>query len=127
MGLFKILNNNRMESVEIFKKMIPALETSGAEIVKKVGCVYHFELRKVKGDKATVISIDLKNGNGKVSFEKEGKPDATFIMLDADFVKLASGKLKPQQAFMTGKMKIKGNMAKAMKFNPSVLPKGAKL
>ena len=48
-------------------------------------------------------------------------------MLDDDFVKLFAGKLKPQDAFMNGKMKIRGNMAKAMKFNPSVLPKGAKL
>ena len=48
-------------------------------------------------------------------------------MLDADFMDLVSGKLKGQDAFMKGKMKIKGNMAKAMKFNPSMLPKDAKL
>jgi putative sterol carrier protein len=48
-------------------------------------------------------------------------------MLDADFMDLVSGKIKPQAAFMGGKMKIKGNMAKAMKFNPSVLPKDAKI
>ena len=48
-------------------------------------------------------------------------------MLDADFMDLVSGKLKGQDAFMKGKMKIKGNMAKAMKFNPSILPKDAKL
>ena len=46
-------------------------------------------------------------------------------MLDGDFINLYAGKLKPQDAFMNGKMKIKGNMAKAMKFNPSVLPKEA--
>ncbi len=73
------------------------------------------------------VTGDLKNGNGKITLGKEGKPDATFVMLDDDFMKLAAGKLKPQDAFMTGKMKIRGNMAKAMKFNPSVLPKGAKL
>jgi len=48
-------------------------------------------------------------------------------MLDDDFMKLVSGKLTPQEAFMLGKMRIRGNMAKAMKFNPSLLPKGAKL
>ena len=93
----------------------------------KVGAVYLFEMRKAKGDEPTYITVDLKAGNGKIVFGKEGKPDATFIMLDDDFVKLFSGKLKPQDAFMNGKMKIRGNMAKAMKFNPSVLPKGAKL
>ena len=116
-----------MQSLEIFKQMAPVLEKDGAEIVKKVGCLYHFELRKAKADSPVIVTVDLKNGNGKVSFEKEGTPDCTFVMLDADFVKMSQGKLKPQQAFMTGKMKIKGNMAKAMKFNPNVLPKGAKL
>ena len=73
------------------------------------------------------MTVDLKNGNGKIVLGKEGKADATFIILDDIFMQLVAGKLKAQDAFMTGKMKIKGNLAKAMKFNPSVLPKGAKL
>ena len=116
-----------LKSVEIFQKIQPLLVDQGAGVVAKVGAVYHFELRAKKADKPTVITVDLKNGNGAIDFEKKGKPDATFIMLDDDFVKLFAGKLKPQDAFMNGKMKIRGNMAKAMKFNPSVLPKGAKL
>lgn len=32
------------------------------------------------------------------------------------------GKLNPNNAFMTGKMKIKGNMAKATKFTPDLFP-----
>ena len=116
-----------MQSVAIFKQMMPVLEANGSEIVKKVGCVYHFEIRKAMADTPTVITVDLKNGNGSVAFEKTGTPDCTFVMLDADFVKLFQRKLKPQDAFMNGKMKIRGNMAKAMKFNPTVLPKGAKL
>ena len=116
-----------LKSIEIFKKIEPLLATQGAGVVAKVGCVYHFELRKAKGDKAETITIDLKNGNGAIHFKKEGKADATFVMLDDDFMKLFSGKLKPQDAFLNGKMKIRGNMAKAMKFNPNVLPKGAKL
>ena len=116
-----------LKSTEIFQKIQPLLATQGAAVVAKVGAVYHFELRAKKGDQPEIITCDLKNGNGAISFTKEGKADATFIMLDDDFMKLFSGKLKPQDAFMNGKMKIKGNMAKAMKFNPSVLPKGAKL
>ena len=116
-----------LKSVDVFQKMGPVLEKQGAAVVAKVGAVFHWELRAKKGDAPTYVTIDLKNGNGKVAMGKEGKADATFIMLDDDFMKLTAGKLKPQDAFMTGKMKIKGNMAKAMKFNPSVLPKDAKL
>ncbi len=59
-----------------------------------MGCVYHFEISEKKGDEPTTITVDLKNGNGKITIAKEGKPDATFIMLDADFVDLVGGKLK---------------------------------
>ena len=115
------------QAAQTFEKLQPLLEKQGAPIVKQVGCVYHFEIAEKKGAKAEIISVDLKNGNGKITFGKEGTPDCTFVMVDADFMLLVSGKLKPQEAFMQGKMKIKGNMAKAMKFNPSILPKDAKL
>ena len=116
-----------LKSTEVFNKIKPALADQGAGVVAKVGAVFHFELREKKGAQPEIITVDLKNGNGDIVFGKQGKADATFVMLDDDFMKLFAGKLKPQNAFMTGKMKIKGNMAKAMKFNPSVLPKGAKL
>ena len=84
-----------LQSVLTFEKMIPMLEKSGGPIVAKVGCVYHFEMRAQKADKPTYITLDLKNGNGKIAFAKEGTPDCTFVMLDADFMTLVSGKLKP--------------------------------
>lgn len=115
------------QAAQTFEKMIPMLEKHGEGIVKQVGCVYHFEISPKKGEKAEIISVDMKNGKGKIAFAKEGTPDCTFVMVDADFMNLVAGKIKPQEAFMQGKMKIKGNMAKAMKFNPSILPKDAKL
>jgi putative sterol carrier protein len=43
------------------------------------------------------------------------KVDFTMITDEATFLKLAKGETKPTTAFMTGKMKIKGDMGKAMK------------
>lgn len=43
-------------------------------------------------------------------------------MIDDDLVAMAAGKANPQMIFMQGKMKIKGNMAAAMKFTPDILP-----
>ena len=116
-----------LKSVDVFTKMNEQLPAVGAGIVQKVGAVYLWELREKKGGDPVFVTVDLKNGNGKITMGKEGRADATFVMLDDDFMKLVNGKLKPQDAFMTGKMKIKGNMAKAMKFTPDVLPKDAKL
>nr|DAD41299.1 TPA_asm: hypothetical protein HUJ06_015622 [Nelumbo nucifera] len=57
----------------------------------------------------------------------EGKPDATFSFKDDDFVKVATGKMNPQIAFMRGAMKIKGSLSAAQKFTPDIFPKPSKM
>ena len=59
---------------------------------------------------------------GKVQEGVHGTPDATFIIQDSDLCAIADRSVNPQMVFMQGKMKIKGNMAKAMKFTPDILP-----
>ena len=85
----------KTQAAQTFEKLSPILTTKGADIVKQVGCLYHFEINAVKGDVPELISVDLKNGNGKITMGKEGTPDCTFVMLDEDFMKLVAGKLKP--------------------------------
>ncbi len=60
--------------------------------------------------------IDLKNGSGAVGSgdPSSGAADVTFTLKDADFVDMFSGKLKPTSAFMSGKLKLSGDMGKAM-------------
>lgn len=43
-------------------------------------------------------------------------------MAEEHFVPVCLGGLNPQMAFLQGKMKIKGSMAKAAKFTPSLFP-----
>ena len=54
-----------IKSADLFEKMTPLLEKSGADIVKKVGAVFLFEIRATKESEPVFYTIDLKNGNGK--------------------------------------------------------------
>ncbi len=116
-----------MKIEAVFDKIKPLLEKSGADIVKKVGYVYHFEISPEKGKPPVVWTLDLKNGNGSLTKGKVGKADATFSLVDADAVGLFDRTLNPQTAFMQGKMKIKGNMGAAQKFTPDTFPQVSKL
>jgi len=113
-----------LKSDVLFGMMNAHLEQGGgADIIKKVGATFAWEITKKKGQKpVAVFDCDLKNAPGYVKLGKPAKPDATFTMTDDDFEAVCFGKLNPQTAFMTGKMKIKGNLAKATKFTPELFP-----
>ena len=118
-----------LKAEALFEKMDGMMATHGKPIVDKLQAVYHFEIRPKKGAKPTYFTVDLKNGHGQAKKGKIAglKADCTFVMLDDDVIAMAQGKLDGNEAFMQGKMKIKGNMQAAMKFTPDVLPKDAKL
>jgi len=59
--------------------------------------------------------IDLKNASGSVGEgESPAKSDVTIIVNEQDFIKLFQGKLSPTSAYMSGKLKLKGDITKAM-------------
>jgi hypothetical protein len=60
----------------------------------------------------------LRHVDGSAPGDGEEKGDIVLTMRGDVFVKLVSGKIGPQQAFLTGKLKIKGSMGLAMKLQP---------
>jgi len=82
------------------------------ELVKKTNSVFSFTLSDTKEE----YFLDLKNGAGSCGpGAASSAPDATLTMSTENFNKMFSGQLKPAQAFMSGKLKISGNMGQAMK------------
>lgn len=106
------------------------LDTSGGKggvsletVFEKVGGLLNEELvSKTKGlflfqiKEGGEFFIDMKSGAGSVGKgAPSDKADVTFITNEESMLSMFTGKLKPTAAFMTGKLKIKGDMGKAMK------------
>lgn len=96
------------------------------ELVQKTGAIYSFELSGTQNGK---WFVDLKNGTGSAGPGEpaSGKADVIFSMKDEDFEKMFSGKMKPTAAYMTGKLKIKGDVSKALKLDKVLALVKAKL
>lgn len=79
------------------------------------------------GDLDAVIQIDLSGEDGGVYWVKVAdravdvgsgeteNPRMTLIATPGDFLNLVNGELNAMQAFMSGKLKVKGDMGLAMK------------
>lgn len=95
------------------------------EVLQRTNAIYQFN---VKGEEAGIWFMDLKNAPGKCGQgEPENTPDATLTMDSKNFFLMFTGKLKPASAFMTGKLKISGDMQKAMKLEKLMKALKAKL
>ena len=83
------------------------------DLVKNTNGVYWF---KLSDSTPSDWYLDLKNGNGSLtSGSYDGKVNVTMTMNSEVFNDMVSGKLKATAAFMSGKLKIKGDMGLAMK------------
>ncbi|XP_061311133.1 hydroxysteroid dehydrogenase-like protein 2 [Pezoporus flaviventris] len=95
------------------------------EDVRTTQGIFQFEL---SGDEGGTWYIDLKTKGGNAGSGKPPlKADVVMSMSSTDFVKMFTGKLKPTLAFMTGKLRIKGNMALAIKLEKMLTQLNSKL
>lgn len=107
------------KSSELIAELNKSFENYSPEekqkLIKQVNGVFQFVIKNNEG-KEEVFVVDVKK-EGKVSRGKGAKPDAILTLKDQDFVDLATGKLNGQKAYMSGKLKIKGQIMLAMKLD----------
>lgn len=82
------------------------------EKVKGMNAVYQWDITGDNGGKWHVI---LKNDDVQIGDGLAESPNITLTLEDQNFMDLVTGKLNGQMAFLTGKLKIQGDMTLAMK------------
>ena len=83
---------------------------------------FHFDADADEGSENWFISI--ADGACSVGEGAVDSPSATINTQSETWVGMITGAVNPMQAFMSGKIKITGNMADVMKLqNPTVFPR----
>jgi putative sterol carrier protein len=59
--------------------------------------------------------VEVQDGSVSVTEDGEGDADATIAASEETFQQIASGDLNATTAYMTGKLKVRGDMGAAMK------------
>jgi len=114
------------ECAEVFDRLHATLRKEGSAIAKQISGVLEWHINK------EVWTISLVGGKGTVSAGRDTRltPDLQIHMDEHDFLALAQGKLRLQQALIRKKLKLQGNLKLAMKLQPLadlLLPQQARL
>jgi putative sterol carrier protein len=102
-----------MATAEEVKAIFNAMPANlNADAAKGMNSVIQFNL---SGDGGGNYHVIIKDGACSVQEGSHASPNMTMTMAAQDYVDMISGKLNGQMAFMSGKLKIAGDMGLAMK------------
>ena len=77
-----------------------------------MNATYQFD---ITGDNGGTWNVKIADGAASVNEGPAENPSITLTATDENWLAITSGKLNGQTAFLTGKLKIKGDMSLAMK------------
>ncbi len=97
---------------DVFERHLPARLQAKPDVVAKINAVYQFN---TTGPEGGAWSVDCTALGGKITAGTAPNARCTVAATDKDFLAIVNGKLNPQMAFMSGKLRIQGDMGLAMK------------
>ncbi|KAJ6192904.1 SCP2 sterol-binding domain-containing protein [Bipolaris maydis] len=112
------LKNDAFPASIAFDHIASALSTEAArkEAIKTGGAIFSFNLKNKAGEQKQWY-LDLKESGtvGEGAAPSGKKADVTLTLPEEEFGKLVLGKANAQKLFISGKLKVKGNVMKATK------------
>jgi len=100
-----------MTPAEFFAQKGAQLAESG-DSLNGINATYQFNL---SGDDGGAWVIALTDEKKAVADGEDENANCVISMSSSDFMSMIGGSLNPQMAFMTGKLRVKGDMALALK------------
>ncbi len=97
-------------AADVFKNMPSQFK---ADKAGDMNVIVQFDL---SGDDGGKWYVTIADGNCAVEEGTVDSPKATIRMDANDYVDMTSGKLNPMAAFMSGKVKVEGDLNTVMKF-----------
>ncbi|POS85395.1 hypothetical protein EPUL_003151, partial [Erysiphe pulchra] len=91
--------------------VLKSSDSERKQAIKQANAIFAFKLKNKSGDEES-WHIDLKN-DGEVRKGLGTNPTVTLSLSDEDFGKLVAGKANPQRMFMTGSLRVSGDIMKA--------------
>ena len=96
---------------DVFESLIPGRLEKKPDLAGNINAKYKFA---VAGDAGGTWIVDLTTDGGSVT-AGDGEADCNIDIEADDLMAIISGELNGQMAFMTGKLKVTGDMMLAMK------------
>lgn len=102
---------------DLVKMMKEKVDTADSGKTKGVNSMFQFDL---SGDNGGVFHVNVTDDKTDVIEGAHENPNVTISMSADDFQSMLEGKLNATSAFMSGKLKVKGDMSLAMKLQALV-------